>query len=108
MDTRAGAARSAEEFDMRRHPHAGRCAIALAAGLAGSDLAAQLFVRTAHPQETLQNNSGNLSPLGVFATGQAAEARTQILLRALELPGPGAQLAGIEVHSQGDSALLYS
>ena len=93
---------------MRRHPHPGRCAVALAAGLTGSGLAAQQFVRTAHPQDTLQNNSGNLSPLGVFATGQAAEARSQILFRPLELPAPGAQLAAIEVHAQGTSTLLYS
>lgn len=77
-------------------------------GCCTAGLAAQQVVRTAHPQETLQNLNGNFSALGVFASGQAAESRAQILLRPLELPGPGAALVGIEVHAQGNSLLLYS
>src|SRR5262245_5546661 len=44
LDPAPGATRSAEESDMRRPPHPGRCALAVVAGLAGSDLAAQQFV----------------------------------------------------------------
>ncbi len=80
----------------------------LIAGCCSASLAAQQVVRTAHPQESLQNLNANLAPLGVLATGQAAEARAQILLRPLELPGPGAVLVGIEVHSQTAGTLVYS
>lgn len=83
-----------------------RCLVLLGCCTAG--LAAQQVVTTAHPQETLQNRNGNLSALGVFTSGQAAEARAQILLRQLELPGPGATLVGIEVHTQTNSMLVYS
>jgi hypothetical protein len=80
----------------------------LVLGCCSAALAAQQVVRTAHPQDTLQNTSGNLAPLGVFASGLGAEARAHMLLRAVELPGPGAQLVGIEVQSQSAVSLRYS
>jgi hypothetical protein len=76
--------------------------------LHSASLVGQQIVRTSHPQDSLQNSNGNLAPLGAQATGQAAEARTQILIRASELPGPGAQLIGLEVHAQSDVTLIYS
>lgn len=75
-------------------------------GLAGL-LPAQQGALTSHPQDSIQNGNGNLAPFGVQPTGQAAEARSQLLIRASELPGPGAVLVGIEVHAQADAALIY-
>lgn len=76
-------------------------------GCCAAGLTAQQVLPTAHPQESLVNTSGNLAPLGVFANGNAAESRTQILLRAFELPGPGAVLTGVEFHCQSDVSLVY-
>jgi len=64
--------------------------------------------RTAHPQETLQNGNGDVSPLGCIGPTAFTEARTQILFRSEELPGPGALLVGIEVHCQDTLTLRYS
>lgn len=58
---------------------------------------AQQPTLTAHPQETLTGGAGNYSPFGVFSTGSGAEARTQLLVPADELPGPGTALVGIEL-----------
>lgn len=86
--------------------HSGlRCCRALL-GLAGI-LPAQQGALTSHPQDSIQNGNGNLAPFGVQPTAQAAEARSQILVRASELPGPGAVLVGLEVHAQADASLIY-
>lgn len=95
---------TAEILGMRGHLALGCCTALM---LPATSLVAQQIVRTSHPQDTLQSGNGNLAPLGVQATGQAAEARTQMLIRASELPGPGAQLVGIEVHAQSDVTLIY-
>ncbi|MGE3171782.1 MAG: hypothetical protein AB7O97_04095 [Planctomycetota bacterium] len=76
-------------------------------GCCAASLAAQQVARTAHPQDTLVNGGGNLAPLGVFPTGIGAEARTQLLLRSVELPASGAVLTGIEVHCPGTLTMTY-
>ena len=43
-------------------------------------LAAQAPAFTAHPQDTLQNNNGNIAPFGVIGNGALAEARSMILV----------------------------
>lgn len=81
---------------------------ALSAAVLASILAAQTQVnRTAHPNETLQNSSGNLVPFGVLSNGNFGEGHTQLLLRSVELPGPGAVLVGMEVHCQNVAAINY-
>lgn len=70
---------------------------AVAALCAAVCLTAQSPTLTAHPQETLTGGNGNFAPFGVFSTGSGAEARTQLLVPADELPGPGAALTGIEL-----------
>ena len=62
--------------------------------------------RTAHPQETLTTLSNTSVPLGVSGVS-FAEARTQLLIRAVELPGPGAVLLGIEAHGQSVTNITY-
>ncbi|MBK8095597.1 MAG: hypothetical protein IPK26_00710 [Planctomycetes bacterium] len=62
---------------------------------------------TAHPQETTDNSSGNLVPFGVLAAGNFAEGRTHVLIRGVELPGPGAVLLGMDVHGQNVANLGY-
>jgi len=62
---------------------------------------------TAHPQESLQNTSGNSAPFGVFF-GQAAEARTQLLVPKDELPSFPAVLVGIELHGNVDGTVHYN
>lgn len=62
---------------------------------------------TAHPQETTDNSSGNLVPFGVLTGGNFAEGRTHVLIRGVELPGPGAVLLGMDVHGQNNASLLY-
>ncbi len=64
--------------------------------------------RTAHPQETLAIGAGNFVPFGCFSATQFTDARSQILIRSEELPGPGATLVGIEVHGQNTLSLDYS
>ena len=64
--------------------------------------------RTAHPQETLQDGNGDVLPLGCAGPADFTEARTQILFRSQELPGPGATLVGIEVHCQDTLTLRYA
>jgi hypothetical protein len=54
---------------------------------------------TAHPQETLQENTGNLVPLGVLGLGSTAlfaEGTTQILVPKEELPTTPCFLTGLE------------
>ena len=58
-------------------------------------LAAQVQT-TAYVQESTLGNQGNAGPLGCSATGLFAEARSQILIPARYLPGPGAVLLGLE------------
>lgn len=70
----------------------------------GAGLGAQN--RTAHPQETLTTLSNTSVPLGVSGAS-FAEARTQLLIRAVELPGPGAVLLGIEAHGQSVTSINY-
>lgn len=50
---------------------------------------------TTYVQESTIGNLGNVAPLGCLATGQVAEARSQILIPARFLPGPGAVLLGL-------------
>ncbi len=53
--------------------------------------------RTAHPQESLQFAGASYAPFGVSPFfGAYGEGRTQLLIPAAELPGPGAILTGIE------------
>jgi hypothetical protein len=65
------------------------CLLALA-----SALAAQVQT-TAHVQESTIGNNGNTAPLGCNPTGLFAESRSQILIPAEFLPGPGAVLLGL-------------
>ena len=64
--------------------------------------------RTAHPQETVADGNGSVLPFGCLSPTAFTEARTQILIRSHELPGPGAALVGIEVHCQDAVALDYT
>ena len=59
-----------------------------------SALSAQIQT-TAYVQESTIGTNGNTAPLGCLATGQLAEAHSQILIPAQHLPGPGAILLGI-------------
>ena len=87
---------------MRRH-------VAFAAALAiAVPLAAQSAAVTAHPQDTLQNNNGNLAPLGVISNGALAEARTMILVPARELPPVPSVLSAIYVHAQSAVTIDYA
>ncbi|MBM3961920.1 MAG: hypothetical protein FJ306_08490 [Planctomycetes bacterium] len=52
--------------------------LSLSAAALATFLPAQQVARTAHPQESVHDNNGNLAPFGVFNTGAGAEARTQI------------------------------
>jgi hypothetical protein len=56
------------------------------AALAAAALAAQNGALTAHPQETLQNSSGNIAPLGVLPGGIGAEGRVMLLVPREEVP----------------------
>jgi len=70
---------------------------------------AALFAQniTAYPQDTIQNNSGNLVPFGVIGTaGNFAEGHTQVLIPAPYLPGTGVS-TGMWVHCQNVAALTY-
>src|SRR5262247_1463641 len=71
-------------------------------------LAAQQINLTAHPQDTVQNGSANFSPLGCFNTGAGAEARSQLLVPADELPAAGAVLMGMEVQVLSPGSLTYT
>src|SRR5215813_9955769 len=75
-----------------------------------SPLAAQTTTATAHPQDTTQNSIGNLVPFGCNSNPAVpfSNGHCQVLIRGLELPGPGAILTGMEVHCQGNVALTYS
>ena len=73
-----------------------------------SPLAAQTTTATAHPQDTTQNNNGNLVPFGCLNGTTFTNGHCQVLIRGLELPGPGAILTGMEVHCQGTLSLTYS
>jgi hypothetical protein len=73
-----------------------------------SPLAAQTTTATAHPQDTTQNSNGNLVPFGCLNGTTFTDGHCQVLIRGLELPGPGAVLTGMEVHCQGTLALTYS
>lgn len=71
-------------------------------------LAAQSGVLTAHPQETLQNSSGNAAPLGVLPGGVAAEARAMLLVPREEVPTVPAVLTAIEVYCQSAATVQYT
>lgn len=75
--------------------------------LSVSILPAQVH-RTAHPQDTVQYTSGNITPFGCLSASAFTEARSQILIRGFELPAPGAILVGIEVHSQQNVTMNYA
>ena len=64
--------------------------------------------RTAHPQDSTQNGSGNITPFGCLSATGFTDAHAQIMIRNQELPGPGAVLMGMEIHCQGTLALDYS
>lgn len=62
---------------------------------------------TAYPQDTIQNNSGNLVPFGVIGpAGNFAEGHTQVLIPAAYLPGAGVS-TGIWVNGQNVASLTY-
>lgn len=65
-------------------------------------------VRTAHPQDSIQYTSGNITPLGCLSASAFTESRSQILIRGFELPAPGAILVGIEVHCQQNVSMHYA
>ncbi|MBM3973912.1 MAG: hypothetical protein FJ301_07410 [Planctomycetes bacterium] len=71
-------------------------------------LAAQAPAFTAHPQDTLQNNTGNIAPLGVLGNGALAEARTMILVPRRELPPVPASLSALYVHAQSAVNIDYA
>lgn len=71
-------------------------------------LAAQNGVLTAHPQETLQNSSGNSAPLGVLPNGVAAEARTMLLVPREEVPSLPAVLTAIDVYCPSGATVQYA
>lgn len=75
---------------------------------AASLVPAQQTNLTAHPQDSVQSGNGNYSPFGVFSTGSGAEARTQLLVPANELPGVGAVLTGIEVFALVGGTVDYA
>ncbi len=81
--------------------------VAAAMAAAVPALAQQTNV-TAHPQTSLLAGGGNFSPFGVFSTGAGAEARTQILVPADELPGTGALLVGIELNALVGGTVDYA
>ncbi|MFN7671068.1 MAG: hypothetical protein ACK5S5_11535 [Planctomycetota bacterium] len=70
--------------------------------------AAQTGALTAHPQETLQNSSGNFAPFGVLPGGFGAEARTMLLLPREEVPTLPAVLTAIEVDCQAGAVVDYA
>lgn len=67
---------------------------------------------TAHVQESTIGSLGNAAPLGCSPTGLFAESRSQILIPARYMPGPGAVLVGLAAlgaSSAGtNTALTYS
>jgi hypothetical protein len=69
-----------------------RCTIALLS--LGPALTCQVQTTT-YVQESAIGGFGNVGPLGCLPTGQLAEARSQILIPAQLLPGPGAVLLGM-------------
>lgn len=84
-------------------------AAAVAVGLVVAlPLAAQSTALTAHPQDTLQNNNGNVAPLGVLGNGALAEARTMILVPRHELPPVPTYLMAIHVHCQSAGNVDYA
>jgi hypothetical protein len=70
--------------------------------------AAQTGALTAHPQETLQNSSGNFAPFGVLPGGVGAEARTMLLLPREEVPTLPAVLTAIEVACPTNAVVDYA
>jgi hypothetical protein len=75
---------------------------------AAAALAAQSGVLTAHPQETLQNSSGNIAPLGVLPGGVAAEARAMLLVPREEAPTVPAVLTAIEIYCPSAATVQYA
>lgn len=69
---------------------------ALAVTFAAANLLAQADRLTAHPQDVPHIATGQANPFGNHPS--FCEARCQLLVRAQHLPGPGAELLGIEVH----------
>jgi hypothetical protein len=67
---------------------------------------------TAYVQTSTVGTFGNVAPLGCSPTGLFAESRSQILVPAQHLPGPGAILLGLEALGASSSAtnttLTYS
>jgi hypothetical protein len=58
---------------------------------------------TAYVQQSTLGTFGNAAPLGCSPTGLFAEARSQILVPAQHLPGPGAVLLGLAANGQSGS-----
>jgi hypothetical protein len=59
---------------------------------------------TAYVQESAVGGYGNIAPLGCNPTGIAAAARSQILIPAQYLPGPGAILLGLGALGRSSAA----
>lgn len=68
-------------------------------------LPAQADHLTAHPQDLPHVGTGQLNPFGDFFI--SCEARSQLLLRAEHLPGPGAVLLGIEAYALSAGPVFY-
>lgn len=83
-------------------------AIACLSLLATAPLCAQADAITAHPQETLQNTSGNFAPLGVLPGGVGAEARSLLLIPRHELPCVPSTVTAIEVHCPAAATVDYA
>lgn len=81
--------------------------LAVVAFLLGTASAQNL---TAHPQETVQNWSGNFVPLGIGFFQAGTETRTQLLIPRHELPPQVAVLIGVEFHAlpAGPAGFAYS
>ena len=80
--------------------------------LASVALSSMLFaqapqITTAYPQESTQNNNGNLVPFGCITGGSFAEGHTQVLIPPQHLPAPGGVLTAIGIHCQGTLSLTY-
>ncbi|HLQ38994.1 MAG TPA: hypothetical protein VK348_14385, partial [Planctomycetota bacterium] len=75
--------------------------------LFAATLSAQTGNLTAYPQDSTQNSGGSMVPFGASSDGRYAEGRTQMLVPAPYLPGPGAVLTALWVKCQSSVAIHY-
>ena len=77
----------------------------LALGLCAWALPAQATFRTAHPQSLPHINTGQMIPLSDHNTW--GSGRSQLLIEARFLPGPGAELVGVEAFPLSGGKVHY-